>query len=377
MIQIHDSIETVDFSNADANGLRPEFLRDLLSVASTQWVANVETKFHLAQLEQFFFPVTVNHAEYENSYVCSPYSGMITYPLDELDKIGSRVQKTGIRFLTTCLSPMLKLSRVNRVVCVNNSMLSTNLYPDWKGEQLGELTERLVKKFPRHAIMFRSLNFATNPTLCQAFQSSDYQFVPSRVLYVVNPLDPSVRRKQNNRIDLRFLRKSPYHVVQHQDFTDDEDARIKSLYDQLYLEKYSNCNPQFTTRLIRLFRKSNQLQFQGLRAASGKLVGVIGTLELNHQFTTPIVGYDFSLSQHDGLYRLLTSLVIKKSLEENKLFNMSSGVGRFKKHRGAVPHLEYSAVYTNHLPFMHRSVWKKLGWMMENIAAPLVRKYEL
>jgi hypothetical protein len=256
-------------------------------------------------------------------------------------------------------------------------MLSTNLYPNWSGDRLDDLTASLIEKFPKHAIMFRSLNYATNPTLCDTFERSVYQFVPSRLLYVIDPTDPSIPKKQNNEIDFRWLRKSPYPIVRHEEFTNDDDPRIKSLYDQLYLDKYSHCNPKFSVDLIRLFRKTGQLQFNGLRDPAGKLAGVIATLELNNQFTTPIVGYDFSIPQEDGLYRLLTTIVIQKSLTENKLFNMSSGVGRFKKHRGATPHLEYSAIYTDHLSTAQRTVWRTLGWLMKNVAAPIVQKNEL
>ncbi len=377
MIRIYDSMEATDLNTADPTCLRPEFLRALMSTKSHSLVSNVHTRFYLAQLGQFYFPVTVNETEYENSYVCSPYTGMISYPVDELRKIDSLPQRIGIRALTSCMGPVLKMIRVNRVACVNNSMLSTNLYPSWQGERLREFTQILVAKFPRHAIMFRSLNFATNPVLSQSFQDSEFQFVPSRLLYVIDPSDPIARNKQNNRIDFRLLRKTPYAIVQHEEFNDQDDLRVKSLYDQLYLEKYSHCNPKFTTDLIRLFRKTKQLEFNGLRASSGQIVGVIATLELNNQFTTPIVGYDFRLPVTHGLYRLLTSLVIKKSLNENKLFNMSSGVGRFKKHRGARPFLEYSAIYTKHLPFSQKMAWHTLSWIMKNIAAPIVQKNEL
>ena len=377
MIQIHDSLQTANLADADPSGWKPEFLSGLLTCQPSQLITNVHTTLYLAQLKQLFLPVTINDAEYNNSYVCSPYTGMISYPRDELNKIDSHIQATGIRMLTSCLSPILKAVKINRVACVNDAMLSTNLYPNWSGDRLDDLTASLIEKFPKHAIMFRSLNYATNPTLCDTFERSVYQFVPSRLLYVIDPTDPSIPKKQNNEIDFRWLRKSPYSIVRHEEFTNDDDPRIKSLYDQLYLDKYSHCNPKFSVDLIRLFRKTGQLQFNGLRDPAGKLAGVIATLELNNQFTTPIVGYDFSIPQEDGLYRLLTTIVIQKSLTENKLFNMSSGVGRFKKHRGATPHLEYSAIYTDHLSTAHRTVWRTLGWLMKNVAAPIVQKNEL
>jgi hypothetical protein len=377
MVEIYESADNIPFAELEPLGLKPEFLQALLTSPSHRWVENVNSRMGLARIGKFCFPLTINDTEYENSYVCSPFTALISYPLDELSHIDSFAVRGAIRLLTAVMSPQLRFARINRVLCVNNAMLSTNLYPSWMGESLNLLTRELASRYPRHAIMFRSLNFATTPKLCEAFQASDYQFVPSRLLYVIDPNDRTVLDKKNNQIDFRFLRQSTYSVVPHEGLTDRDDERIKSLYDQLYLKKYSRHNPQFSVELIRLFRRTRQVQFMGLRSKSGELVGIIGTIEMNGQFTTPIVGYDFGLPATDGLYRLLTTLVIQKAFAEKKLFNMSSGVGKFKKHRGAVPFLEYSAIYTRHLPGLPRLMWRTVACLMKRVAAPLVQKYEL
>ncbi len=77
MIRIHQTLQTTDLGAAEPAGLLPEFLTGLLETDSNRLVANVETKFSLAQIDDFYFPITSNDLQYGNSYVCSPYTGMI------------------------------------------------------------------------------------------------------------------------------------------------------------------------------------------------------------------------------------------------------------------------------------------------------------
>src|SRR5690606_7977406 len=105
------------------------------------------------------FPVTINNTEWSNSYVCSPYTAYISYAKEEAKL---KIKNTFLRFILNAfistLSFYLKKTSINKVVHVNNFMLSTNPYPEWNGISLKELVSFLTKEFPKHAIIFRSLN---------------------------------------------------------------------------------------------------------------------------------------------------------------------------------------------------------------------------
>jgi len=55
---------------------------------------------------------------------------------------------------------LLRAARINRIVHLNNWMLSTNLHGSWTGEGLTEIREHLVGHFPDHIIAARSLEVA-------------------------------------------------------------------------------------------------------------------------------------------------------------------------------------------------------------------------
>lgn len=90
----------------------------------------------------------------------------------------------------------------------------------------------------------------------------------------------------------------------------------------------------------------------------------------------PLIGYDRTYPQKEGLYRLLTMETMLEAEHRGLLLNMSSGAAHFKRLRGAEPHLEYNMVYDGHLPW-----WRRLPWNLTRlIAIPtiwLVRKYGL
>ncbi len=130
-------------------------------------------------------------------------------------------------------------------------------------------------------------------------------------------------------MDFRLLENSPDTIVEHDEFQNENDSRIKSLYDQLYLDKYTEFNPQFTVELVRLFRKTNHLKFIGSRDRAGILIGFIATMEIDNQFPIPIVGDDLSVPKPKG-FMFTGCLGESKSLDENSLLYTISGVANLK-----------------------------------------------
>lgn len=350
----------------------------LFAHRSEQLASNVRTTWGLARVGDVALPVTINDAELDNSYVCSPYAGCILYPRSEVEKLGGRWFLIAmLRVLLGAMAIPLRLGRINRLVCVNNWLLSTNLYPKWNGAGVAELTRQLGARYPTHALAWRSLNETTNGELLQRLRAAGYLLAPSRQVYFLDGAATDWRRKQDVERDRALLKRTPYQVVPHDELTAADVPRIEHLYRLLYIEKYSPYNPQFTVALLDECRRCGILRFTGLRSAEGRLDGIVGWFERGGVMTVPIVGYDTALPQELGLYRLLTALVMREAAERKVLMNMSSGAAEFKRLRGARPELEYTAVYCRHLSWPRRAVWRALAWLLTNVGAPILRKYKL
>jgi len=90
--------------------------------------------------------------------------------------------------------------------------------------------------------------------------------------------------------------------------------------------------------------------------------------------TTPLFGYDLSIPQELGLYRILSLKLIEEATNRELVLHQSSGAGQFKKCRGGVPVIEYNAVYIRHLSLFRRIVWKTVKIISNKIAMPMIIK---
>jgi hypothetical protein len=74
---------------------------------------------------------------------------------------------------------------------------------------------------------------------------------------------------------------------------------------------------------------------------------------------------------------MLGGILYDIAAQKGWLLNDSSGAAEFKRLRGAVPEIEYRAVYVRHLPWRRRVGWATLAFLLRRIAVPIVRRYGL
>lgn len=376
-IKLHTKENIDQFSWPRNCQYHKDYLLPFIKDGSEKYIANSKTQMALLQAREFLFPVTINNKEYESSYVCSPYNGYIIYSKDEISKLNNKTLRFGLNILTSATGFLLKSSKVNKIASVNNWLLSTNLYPNWSGENIELITDFLIKKFPDHTIMFRSLNNESNYKLLKQLRNNKYCCIPSRQIYLFNAKKYNSSKNKNIRRDSEILNKIPYSISFHEDITHKDYPRIVELYNQLYLNKHSRHNPQFTEECISLWHKKKLITMQGLRNKEGVLDGIVGHYERNNIYTNPLLGYDTNLPKSLGLYRALVSLASKKASEEKITRHASSGASKFKLLRGCAPEIEYSMIYIKHLPYYRRVIWSLLSYMLINIAVPILKKYKL
>jgi hypothetical protein len=178
-------------------------------------------------------------------------------------------------------------------------------------------------------------------------------------------------------MDFRFLQKMPFELVDGRDFSEADFARAEKIYSMLYIEKYCEHNPQYTSVWLMSGQRSGWLRLKGLRNQQGILEGVVGWIENEAIITAPIVGYNTELDSRLGLYRLLTQLCFQEAIKQKKLLNFSSGAASFKRLRGGEAEIEYSLVYIAHLNFFRRTSWKTIAYLSNKIAVPLMKKWKL
>ncbi|WP_252089711.1 hypothetical protein [Pseudomonas sp. MWU13-3659] len=353
------------------------------SCAGGALIGNVSTALALLDTGSQQFPVSINHGNDPagNCYVVSPQTAYSGYAREELQRLRRPWLAWPLKYLTQAVDKLLSAAQVDRLVQVNNWLLSTNLYPpDWDGADLPAITALLRRTFPDHGFGFRSLNDFSNPALRLRLQKLGYLAIPSRQVYLFDGRagdQSAFLRHHNTRLDATLLRRSPYTVVPGEALADADFTRIEQLYNLLYLEKYSTLNPHYSAAWLQRGHREGWLQLRALRSPEGRIDGALGWFANSALLSTPIVGYDTALPQRAGLYRQLTRLCLQEAVNRRQVLNFSSGAAAFKRLRGGQPQIEYSLVYVAHLPFGRRLVWRVLAVLLQRLGVPLMRKLKL
>ncbi|MBI9101654.1 MAG: hypothetical protein JEY99_04525 [Spirochaetales bacterium] len=339
-------------------------------------IRNVQADIFFIHSGNVFLPLTLGHRAESNSYICSPKSHYITYALEEAEKLSPRPLGSFMKGVIRLLGAFLDRGSFEPAVYVNNWLLSTNLYSELKEKEITTIHKLLLNRFDTFPIAFRSVDGSANPLLLNSLAKLGYEPVFSRYVWYQEPDSDKVRRKRSFKLDKQIFDKSGYTLISSEDFRTEDYLRAEVLYNQLYLDKYSPLNPQFTGLYMEKQCLSGALQLRGL-VREGRMDGVFGFYVRHGYGTCPIFGYDIGLPKTTGLYRALSYCWVEEASRLGVKIHASSGAGAFKKHRGAEPALEYNMVYTRHLPRAIQRRWHLLKVLTDRIAVPLIARQEL
>ncbi|SOB99269.1 hypothetical protein SAMN05880501_102176 [Ureibacillus xyleni] len=372
-----ENMDELDWSTYENGDFLKDYFEGLIEHTTT-YIKNVETEICFVALGKKLIPCTVNEETYENSYVCSPYTHYITYAKEELRFVSNKLLRVILKALLNSFSIFAKKIEINKIFYINNYCLSTNLITPLTAEEVYLLKELLIERFPKHQLGFRSINKICHKDMLKSFKNEGFELLPSRYIYISTSErlhSPTKSERKRRRQDEKCLTED-MTIVTNEEFSAEDIERIVELYNQLYLEKYSKLNPQFTYKFIEKMLEKNLLLFQGIKI-NGQLEAISGTFVLDNMMTNPIYGYNLSLFPQAQLYRVLRHLNTKLALENNYLYHQSAGAGKFKKARSGIGTPEYTALYVDHLPFYKKHFWKLLSFLLKKIGIPLVEKLEL
>lgn len=347
------------------------YLAPIMVRGPQTFIRNVHnTQMMLARVDDVILPVTTTDFHIDNTYTVSPYSHYISYGgYEEVRNLNNPAVERLVKLILQPVASSFRANDFDRVAFVNNWLLSTNLYPAMSETQIRVLAEALPRWFPDRAVIFRSVDVYRNPLLFDVLQRQGYEMMLSRQVWYM-PREAATRTRQFKE-DARVLRNHGYEILENKSLSDDDLARILSLYEMLYLQKYSYFNPQFTLEFLKLARDEETLHLHALRR-DGRIDAAMGFFVRNGVMTQPLFGYDTNLPEQ-GLYRLLTLITLQEGLQRGLLVHASGGVGKFKKVRGGVSTIEYNAVYMKHLPKQRQRPWKLIKAILK-YAVPYFQK---
>jgi len=376
-LHLFDPRDTTDFQRDYGPSIAKKYIEMLASADMPSLIANVKTRILALRSGKRVFPITVNDDEIGNSYVCEPYSAYILYSKEEMDIVDIGWLKWLFKPMISLASIFLRIAQINRIVHVDNWLLSTNLHGDWDGADINAIRELLISKYPDHIIAIRSLDYWSNENLLRAVQNDRWYLFPSRQIWVTNDMEKQWLPRHSVREDKRILRKSELTTDTIKVMTNADAERIAELYHMLYVGKYSPLNPIFLPKWIQETCRLEIIRYRCARDGDDQIQAVAGSFCRADVLTPPIVGYDTSRPQSLGLYRIASLLFSEDAMQAHVRLHGSAGAASFKRFRGAEAYTEYSAYFIDHLSLSRRLILKTLSIFLNHIAVPMMRKYQL
>ena len=265
---------------------------------------------------------------------------------------------------------------------LNNWLLSTNLYPpDFTSAAIQSALSAVCRAEPVLPVVVRSLTAPLHAPLIAELASAGFVLLPTRQVWLVpDPASGEWRHHRDSRRDLRLAASTAaqWEWVPAKDFTDRDYARALHLYQRLYRERYPRFNPDYTESFFRAAVATGFLDITGLReVGSTTLSGFIGLTHRAGTSCTPVLGYDIDAPPSIGLYRLLMLHAFLECETRKTRFHLSAGAGSFKFNRGARPHVEFAAIWANHLPLYRRAGLRALSAIIRATVVPYLESHRL
>lgn len=373
-VEIFDPCDPPPNAWPEGDSLARRYIEGIAACGVSAMIANVRTRWMALRSGNRVFPLTVNDREVGDSYVCLPHSAYVLYAREELDLVDVGRLKPLLRLLLAVFDRLLLAAGLNRIVHVDNWLLSTNLHDDWTGEDIRDIRQALTRRFPDHILAIRSLDAWSCPALLAAVRQDGWTLVPSRQVWVTHDPEQQWRPCKATREDHRKLARSGLAIDEMETLSDEDAQRIADLYHLLYVGKYSALNPVLRPAWIQMTHKQKILRYRGIRGPDGTLLAVAGSLIRGDILTSPVVGYETSLPQSDGLYRMASYLFADLAGRLGLRLNGSAGAARFKRLRGAIGEIEYWAMYVGHLSLWRRTCIRLLAFLLERLAVPLMKR---
>ncbi len=321
------------------------------------------------------WPLTIHDGPCRNSFPASLITQYVDYPRVELGLLNSTRDRLAARLGLLGLEGLLRIARADRVAQWNSWLLSTNLPPTGTVETTHDITRRLIEEFPDHAILLKNVDSIEDPEWPAALASAGYLLMTSRQVYHFDGRAGEFRSRSTVKRDLKeFARDTRYRWVGPTELSVADAPCITQLYHQLYLEKHSELNPQYTESFVRRALREHWLEFHGIRSADGTLVGAFGFFSLGGTTSVPFIGYDTTLPQEEALYRRLVSGILQIIADRGQSLNYSSGAGDFKLRRGAIPIIEYNAVFCAHLSAPRRRAFALAARLLNRFVRPWMER---
>lgn len=356
---------------------RTQLIRALKKRPIGESISNIQAEFKTYRVGDFEMPICVLEANSKSSYVVSPMSQCILYPLQELHLLKNKfLEFFGVGALKS-LGSILAWGGIDKCVVLNSLCLSTNLWGEPESQHFDQVFQELLRDYPDHCLIIRSLDNRMHKEFISKICSAGFKASVARQVFYFDGRTGSYLKKYVLKRDLKLAAKFRMRWLNAEEISEEHLKRAWEFFKQLYLEKHSTLNPQFSWEFWKDAFETSAFDLDVLVDQSNQAVAMAGYYETQDLLSTPMVGYDLARPAEEGLYRILVCRVLERAAKKKKLLNFSSGAGEFKRRRGGESEIEYLLSYSEHLPLKRRLAWGTLEKLSKSFAKPVLEKWTL
>lgn len=337
------------------------------------WVHNAVCSVSCSDAGNPPIPVTRQQRYSEqDSHVVSPRSAWLHYARDEALRHGGSL--SALAQLTSLpLSGLLTAARLDEAAIINNWLISTNLHPQWQDSDLSLLTESVMARHGDSPLLIRNISDAANPGLAARLAQQGWTLLPVRQIYTCDPQQDALWQQPAVSHDQALLTRGDMQWLGPASLREQHLPALRRCFREAFVDKHSALNPDYSESFFRLCLNSRFLELHALQH-NGDIVAVIGLYQRYGWLSAPLTGYATGLSPQLGLQRRLMALLLREAHKRALKVHYGAGAGQFKQQRGGVASLEYSAVFSSHLPGRQRLALSTLAGILQRTAAPLLTR---
>ncbi|MGV2876424.1 GNAT family N-acetyltransferase [Macrococcus capreoli] len=355
---IYTNFEDVPFDEVDISPFNKAYLKYMME-GIHRGIENIHARVEVILLNGQLIPYSVKDGGNKESWIHS-FTGQY---IDEMHSEVDRMEMPGV--VKTLANQLLNIGRTilrftgEKTVTVFPSFMSTTMYEGFEFDQIQEVTRILVARFPKHAIVYRTLNDKFHQEKMKQLAGVGYSEMISRAIYIFAPSDGhSKNERKDLKKDMKRFEKSGYTFTS--EIKDDEFSQLMPLYKQVYLDKYSDFNPHYTEDFFRFIYNELNLAWFVVKD-NDCIISFMGVSQTGNVLFPAYFGMDQSVK---GLYFMTSGLLYNFAKDNGYQINNSAGAKDYKLARGSRPYLEYHYIYYKHLkivPFVSYALFTKVA----------------
>ncbi|UBH15236.1 peptidogalycan biosysnthesis protein [Macrococcus armenti] len=339
----YSTYDEIPFDRINIGVKEHEYLRYMME-GITRGIENVEARVEVMVLNGQLIPFSIKDGGKDQSWIHS-FTGQY---IDEMVNETSRMNLPA--YLKPVTNAILTVGRFvldpscEQTITVFPSFMSTTMYEGYEFEQIELITKTLCERFPEHAICFRTVNDKFHTYEMELLHEAGYERLISRAVYIYDSYEQHNKNERKDlKKDIKKFNKSGLTFTMT--LNDEDFEQLVPLYEQVYLDKYSNFNPHYTAEFFKFMYASTNLQWFVLKDEA-RIVSFMAVQEAGNVLFPAYFGMDQSMKH---LYFITSGLLYGFARRNGYCINNSAGAKDYKLARGSRPYLEYHFVYVKHL----------------------------